>query len=79
MPSAYTLARDKLEQARALLANEVWRDDQIDRVLDIAIARLIALDASLLDCTPHRTSHASRDEGAHQPIDMIAWSARPKN
>ncbi|WP_404406090.1 hypothetical protein [Pelagibacterium halotolerans] len=73
MPSAYILAKDKLEQARAMMANEVWRDDQVDHMLNIAIARLIDLDKSLINGSVHCAANA-----AHQPIDMIAWSARPK-
>ncbi|MCD7059167.1 hypothetical protein [Pelagibacterium xiamenense] len=73
MPSAYILAKDKLEQARALMANEVWQDDQIDRVLDIAIARLIDLDRSLIDGNLHCASHAGQ-----RPLDVITWSFRPR-
>ena len=49
MPSAYLLAKDHVEQARAMLANEVWFDAEIDQLFDAALARLGALDARVFD------------------------------
>lgn len=53
MPSAYLLARDNLEQARAILANDVWFDTRIDHLLDLAISRLLELDATIADPKIH--------------------------
>lgn len=40
MPSAYILAKDQIEQARAMLANEVWFDPQLDHLFEVALFRL---------------------------------------
>lgn len=52
MPSAYTLAKDQIEQARAILANEVWYDPEVDNLFELALFRLRELEASLGDL-PH--------------------------
>lgn len=49
MPSAYILAKDHIEQARAMLANEVWFDAEIDHLFDVALARLDTLDEKVFD------------------------------
>lgn len=49
MPSAYILAKDHIEQARAMLANEVWFDAEMDQLLEIALAQLTTLDAKVYD------------------------------
>lgn len=49
MPSAYILAKDHIQQARAVLASEVWFDAEIDRLFAIALARLDTLDAKVFD------------------------------
>ncbi|WP_417579895.1 hypothetical protein [Pelagibacterium sp.] len=49
MPTAYLLAKDRIEQARVMLANDVWFDADMDRLLGVAIARLDDLDARLSD------------------------------
>lgn len=43
MPSAYILAKDQVEQARAILANEVWFDAQLDHLFELALVRLAQL------------------------------------
>jgi len=53
MPSAYLLARDNLEQARAILANDVWFDTKLDQLLDLAVSRLQELDAAIADPKIH--------------------------
>lgn len=53
MPSAYVLAKDNLEQARAILSNEVWHDSEVEYLLDLAIARLVALERHIVDVVPH--------------------------
>lgn len=54
MPSAYLLARDQIEQARAILANEIWFDIEVDRLFELAQARLAELDRSLdVPSEPH--------------------------
>lgn len=54
MPSAYLLAKDQIEQARAILANEVWFDIEVDRLFELAQARLAELDRSMgLSAAPH--------------------------
>ena len=47
MPSAYTLAKDQIQQARAMLANEVWFDTELDHMFEIALMRLEELDFAL--------------------------------
>ncbi len=47
MPSAYLLARDRLEQARAILANEVWFDTRLDDLLKLGLLRLYELEYDL--------------------------------
>lgn len=49
MPSAYILAKDHIEQARAMLANEVWFDAEMDNLFDVALARLDDLDRKVFD------------------------------
>lgn len=49
MPSAYLLAKDHIEQARAMLANEVWFDAEMDHLFEVALARLNELDAKVFD------------------------------
>jgi hypothetical protein len=49
MPSAYVLAKDSLQQAQAILSNEVWQDDQVDHLLGLAIARLLELEHQHLE------------------------------
>lgn len=53
MPSAYLLARDNLEQARAILANDVWFDTKLDHLLDLAVSRLLELDSTMADPKIH--------------------------
>lgn len=53
MPSAYVLAKDNLEQARAILANEVWHDSEVEYLLELAITRLAALERHIVDVVPH--------------------------
>ena len=62
MPSAYLLAKDHVEQARAVLANEVWFDAEIDQLFDVALARLSALDARVFEgpVRPPRGAHMRR-------------------
>lgn len=45
MTSAYLHARDMIEQARAILANEAWFDPDVDRLLDRTMNRLAQLEA----------------------------------
>lgn len=45
MPSAYVLAKDYLQQAQAILSNEVWKDEQVDTLITVAIARLHDLES----------------------------------
>jgi hypothetical protein len=52
MPTAYLLAKDRIEQARVMLANEVWYDPGVDRLLGVALARLDELNARLSDDMP---------------------------
>lgn len=49
MPSAYLLAKDQIEQARAILANEVWFDPELDNLFELALFRLGELEGSLHD------------------------------
>lgn len=44
MPSAYLVARDNIEQVRAILANDAWFDAQVEHLLVLAISRLQELD-----------------------------------
>jgi hypothetical protein len=44
MASVYTLARDKLEQVRAILSTNASFDAEADHVLDLAIRRMTELD-----------------------------------
>lgn len=54
MPSAYLLAKDQIEQARAILANEVWFDIEVDRLFELAQARLAELERSMgISTQPH--------------------------
>lgn len=52
MPSAYLLAKDHIEQARAILSSEVWHDDEASHLLDCLADRLVELDSRLLDARP---------------------------
>lgn len=52
MPSAYVLAKDQIEQARAMLSNEVWHDAEIEALLERTIARLIELDRRVYEYAP---------------------------
>lgn len=69
MPSAYLLAKDHIEQARAMLANEVWFDAEMDRLLDVALNRLNALDAKVYDdpVTPLRSKPQLRRRARMMP------------
>jgi len=49
MPSAYILAKDHIEQARAMLAGEVWFDSGLDQLFAMALTRLDELDAKVFD------------------------------
>lgn len=49
MPSAYILAKDHIQQARAVLSNEVWFDAEMDHLFGVALARLDDLDAKVFD------------------------------
>lgn len=71
MPSAYVLAKDSLQQAQAILANEVWHDDQIAHLLEQAIARLAELDRVAGD---ERPFSARPDPGAR--LHWL-WARRP--
>ena len=47
MPSAYLLAKDQIEQARAILANEVWFDAELDHLFVLAQTRLAELERKI--------------------------------
>ncbi|HWJ89130.1 MAG TPA: hypothetical protein VNS12_13765 [Pelagibacterium sp.] len=49
MPSAYILAKDRIQQARAMLANDIWFDAVTDHLFEVALARLDELDAGVFD------------------------------
>ena len=49
MPTAYRLAADKVEQAQAILASELWYDQQVTELLGALSARLGELDRKVLD------------------------------
>ena len=70
MPTAYLLAKDRIEQARAMLANEVWYDAGMDHLLDIALARLDELDARLSADTPRITPQPP--EGSPR-VSLMPW------
>lgn len=40
MLSAYRIAMEKIEQARAIISGEVWHDDEIAMLFDLAEERL---------------------------------------
>lgn len=60
MPSAYLLAKDQIEQARAILANEVWFDPQVDHLFELALYRLQELEATTMASAPLRPVSTSR-------------------
>ena len=70
MPTAYLLAKDRIEQARAMLANEVWYDAGMDHLLDVALARLDELDAKLAE-NPTRTPPRQPDVSPR--IRLMPW------
>lgn len=49
MPSAYLLAKDQIEQARAILANEVWFDAELDHLFVLAQTKLAELERAIND------------------------------
>ncbi|WP_421952862.1 hypothetical protein [Pelagibacterium sp.] len=70
MPTAYLLAKDRIEQARAMLANEVWYDAGMDHLLGIAVARLDELDAELSDDT---SKIAPKFSEASPRVRLMPW------
>ncbi|WMT91466.1 hypothetical protein [Pelagibacterium sp. H642] len=70
MPSAYLLAKDHIEQARAMLANEVWFDPEMDHLFDVALARLNALDAKIYD---DNVTPLPRRPGPRRRARMMPW------
>ncbi|WP_196259457.1 hypothetical protein [Pelagibacterium limicola] len=71
MASAYLLAKDKLEQARAILMAEAWFDPEADHLFELAIRRLIELDnlASTGLVGP-------RPERPHNALALMPWLDR---
>ncbi|MAN77658.1 hypothetical protein OF122_16310 [Pelagibacterium flavum] len=74
MPTAYLLAKDRIEQARAMLANEVWFDAGMDHLLSVALARLDELDAGLSDDAPKVVPNPSQ---ASPRIRLMPWLDKP--
>ncbi|HCO54715.1 hypothetical protein V6617_14385 [Pelagibacterium nitratireducens] len=70
MPTAYLLAKDRIEQARAMLANEVWYDAGMDHLLEVALARLDELDARLTEDPPRTPPR--QPEGSPR-VRLMPW------
>lgn len=44
MASVYILAKDKLEQVRAMLSTSAYYDSEADHLVDLAMRRMVELD-----------------------------------
>lgn len=49
MPSAYLLARDKVEQSRVMLSSDLWFDAELDHYFSLLLERLQLLDAKTIE------------------------------
>ena len=73
MPSAYVLAKDHIEQARAMLSSEVWYDEKIESVLDQAVERLVELDRRVYEYAPPEEKKQIRPELPPMPAPVLLW------
>lgn len=73
MPSAYVLAKDHIEQARAMLSSEVWYDEKIESILDQAVARLAELDRRVYEYAPPEEKKHIRPDLPPMPAPVLLW------
>lgn len=73
MPTAYVLAKDHIEQARAMLSSEVWYDGEIETILDSAIAKLIELDRRVYEYVPPTQKSQIRPDLPPMPAPVLLW------
>lgn len=76
MPSAYLLARDQIEQARAMLTNEIWYDPETDHLFELALNRLDALDAALARETGLAPGATRMPQGRKPRTRLMPWLDR---
>ncbi len=74
MPTAYLLAKDRIEQARAMLAKRGLVRCRDDHLLSVALARLDELDAGLSDDAPKVVPNPSQ---ASPRIRLMPWLDKP--
>ncbi len=72
MPSAYILARDKIEQAKAMLDSEIWRDETVSGLATALIARLSELDKRVIENEGGQTDDLNRDDWHRMVMDGIS-------
>lgn len=75
MPSAYILARDKIEQAKAMLESEIWRDETVSRLATALIARLSELDKQVIENEECQTDAPNRGDWHRMIRDGISDNA----
>lgn len=75
MPSAYILARDKIEQAKAMLESEIWRDETVSRLATALIARLSELDKRVIENEECHSDDLNRDDWHRMIMDGISDNA----
>ncbi|WP_127144833.1 hypothetical protein [Pelagibacterium montanilacus] len=68
MPSAYVLAKDHLEQARAILASDVWHDDELAQIIERAVGRLDDLERRLFDSPCYAPGSALSRPAWNNPV-----------
>lgn len=73
MPTAYVLAKDHIEQARAMLSSEVWYDGEIETILGNAVAKLIELDRRIHEYVPPTPKKQIRPDLPPMPAPMLLW------
>lgn len=59
MPSAYSLALDKIEQAHAMLSGEIWHDDALALLFDLIEERLQELECGARPKGPVATGNVT--------------------
>lgn len=73
MPSAYLLAKDHVEQARAIIANEVWYDREVDSLLARTISQLVKLDHKVHEHVPPVETHTGMPKVPQGPNAILPW------
>jgi len=78
MPSAYILACDKVEQAKAMLQSEIWGDEEASRLATALIERLSELDKRVIEDEECRAEVLNLDGWRHKIFDGVSGNDPPR-